>query len=60
MAIDVGSIIVYGALRAGSPTCRLGSHITLTFHPVAGIDPFNMVGGLRGIRSPGSGCKVSL
>ncbi len=44
MALEVGSIVVYGTLRAGSPTCRLTSRLTFTFHPVAGIDPFNMVG----------------
>lgn len=44
MAIDVGSIMVSGALRAGSPDCRLTSRITLTFHPVSGVDIYNMVG----------------
>lgn len=43
MALDVGSIVVLGALRVGSPTCRLTSRITFTFHRVPGIDPFNMV-----------------
>ena len=28
MAIDVGSIMVSGALRAGGPDCRLASRIT--------------------------------
>lgn len=45
MAMDVGSIVVGGALRAGGPSCRLTSHLTMTFHPVAGIDPLNMVRG---------------
>ncbi|KAL4433088.1 hypothetical protein ABPG77_006515 [Micractinium sp. CCAP 211/92] len=42
MALDVGSLVVGGALRAGGPSCRLASRLTLTFHPVAGIDPLNM------------------
>ena len=45
MAIDVGSIMVSGALRAGGPDCRLASHITFTFHPQSGVDVYNMVGG---------------
>lgn len=60
MALDVGSLVVGGALRAGGPSCRLASRLTLTFHPVAGIDPLNMVRdarcfavlqGLRGARA---------
>lgn len=47
MAIDVGSIMVSGALRAGGPDCRLASRITLTFRPQSGVDLYNMVGGGR-------------
>lgn len=43
MAIDVGSIMVSGALRAGGPDCRLASRITFTFHPQPGVDVYNMV-----------------
>ena len=43
MAIDVGSIMVSGALRAGGPDCRLASRITVTFHPQPGVDVYNMV-----------------
>eukprot|EP00887_Chlorella_sp_A99_P004850 scaffold4.g4850.t1 len=42
MAIDLGSVLVDGALRAGSPTCRLASRLTLTFHPQQGVDPSQM------------------
>ncbi|KAI3430644.1 hypothetical protein D9Q98_005237 [Chlorella vulgaris] len=42
MALDVGSIVVNGALRAGGPSCRLASRLTLTFHSLSGIDTFNM------------------
>ncbi|PRW44355.1 G8 domain-containing [Chlorella sorokiniana] len=42
MAIDVGSIMVSGALSAGGPDCRLTSRITLTFHPQSGVDIYNM------------------
>ncbi|KAI7839068.1 hypothetical protein COHA_007210 [Chlorella ohadii] len=42
MAIDVGSIMVSGALRAGGPDCRLASRITVTFHPQPGVDVYNM------------------
>jgi hypothetical protein len=45
MFIDVGSIVVSGALRAGGPNCRLAYRLTLTFRSVPGIDPFDMVGG---------------
>lgn len=45
MHLEVGSILVAGALRAGGPDCRLASRLTLTFHPQAGIDPLNMVRG---------------
>ena len=43
MALDVGSIVVGGALLAGGPTCRLNSRLTFTFHPVAGIPSFYRV-----------------
>jgi hypothetical protein len=50
MALEVGSIVVKGALRAGGPDCRLTSRLTLTFHSVPGIDPSDMVGlGLAGM-----------
>jgi hypothetical protein len=39
----VGSIIVSGAMRAGGPTCRLASRLTLTFHALPGINPIDMV-----------------
>ena len=45
MSLDVGSIVVSGALRAGGPDCRLASHLTLTFRALPGLDAFNMVGG---------------
>ena len=57
MFIDVGSIVVCGALRAGGPKCRLASRRTLTFRSVPGIDPFDMVGGCCGGRwAVGAGC----
>ncbi|KAI3428632.1 hypothetical protein D9Q98_007455 [Chlorella vulgaris] len=42
MALDVGSIIVSGAMRAGGPTCRLASRLTLAFHALPGINPIDM------------------
>ena len=44
MALEVGSILVSGALRAGGPDCRLAARLTLTFRSLPGIDPLNMVG----------------
>ena len=55
MALDVGSIVVGGALRAGGPTCRLNSRLTLTFHPVAGIPSFYMVRWLWCVGGSGGG-----
>lgn len=48
MAVDVGSILVSGALRAGGPDCRLTARLTLTFHPQPGVDAFNMASGAGG------------
>lgn len=44
LALELGSIVVAGALRAGGPDCRLASRLTLTFRPQPGVDTFNMVG----------------
>lgn len=50
MVWNLGSIVVNGALRLGSPTCRLQSHITFLFHTVNGLSTFSF-----GIRVPPGG-----
>ncbi len=36
--ITVGGILVSGALRIGSDTCRVSSPISITFKPTPGVD----------------------
>ena len=45
VALEVGSILVAGALRAGGPGCRLASRLTITFHALPGLDPTLVVSG---------------
>jgi len=44
MTITTGSILVRGALRAGSPTCRLQARIVLDFVANSDIESVYMVG----------------
>eukprot|EP01094_Clydonella_sp_ATCC50884_P004567 TRINITY_DN13609_c0_g1_i1.p1 TRINITY_DN13609_c0_g1~~TRINITY_DN13609_c0_g1_i1.p1 ORF type:complete len:1433 (-),score=246.70 TRINITY_DN13609_c0_g1_i1:56-4168(-) len=44
LAWVVDNIFVEGALRAGSPTCRLNSKVSITFHSEAGTMPSPHVG----------------
>lgn len=39
--MNVGSFAVYGALRMGSPTCRLVSKLTFLFHAASGLNTYN-------------------